>query len=567
MHSFLQRFGGAVTAVLSGFDRLFFRGTLRNLAYARGLQHYLWANRVPFKDFARHSQAVTRQLEEASLQHARQAGREVRYLNSARDRKEEVAREIAARDGIRDGLICVLRAVDPCLSFEIRPNGASKRLEITYRERKCLHLYHYQIHPVFGFMHARIQTWFPFRVYVCLNGREWLARQMDQAGLAYQRRDNCFTALADPARAQALLDEQLRANWPQLLDDIARALNPAHAAIFAKYPTAYYWSVADSEWASDLLFRSRADLGAVYPRLVRHAITTYGAVDVLRFLGRRSPEGRKLRVDFPGEVESNVKEREEGVRVKHWLNRNSVKLYDKGPVLRAECTITNPEDFRVYRAREGDPDGPKAWRRLRHGVADLHRRAEVSAAANGRYREALAAVGDPTPLRQLAEPLCRPVPEPRPARSAAAEGAALAVRPAEEAPSAGARPTAPPVATPGSAAAAPPRRPRRLRALNPLSAEDSALLEAVSRHEFALNGLRNRDLQRLLFASAPPAEAERRRRSAAVTRKIRLLRAHGLLHKVPKTHRYIVSDHGRKAITALLAARDANADFLTTNAA
>jgi hypothetical protein len=44
-------------------------------------------------------------------------------------------------------------------------------------------------------MHARIQTWFPFAVQICLNGREWLARAMDAAGLGYVRRDNCFTWL------------------------------------------------------------------------------------------------------------------------------------------------------------------------------------------------------------------------------------------------------------------------------------------------------------------------------------------------------------------------------------
>ena len=49
------------------------------------------------------------------------------------------------------------------------------------RYRKCLHLYHYQVHPVFGFMHARIQTWFPFAIQICLNGREWLARAMNTA--------------------------------------------------------------------------------------------------------------------------------------------------------------------------------------------------------------------------------------------------------------------------------------------------------------------------------------------------------------------------------------------------
>ncbi len=95
------------------------------------------------------------------------------------------------------------------MSFQIHKNHRTHKLEIQYRQRKCLHLYHYQIHPIFGFMHTRIQTWFPFRVYVCLNGREWLARQMDQAGRAAMRRDNTFTWLEDlDQEAQALLDQQ-----------------------------------------------------------------------------------------------------------------------------------------------------------------------------------------------------------------------------------------------------------------------------------------------------------------------------------------------------------------------
>ncbi len=106
-----------------------------------------------------------------------------------------------------------------------------------------------------------------------------------------------------------------------------------------------------------------------------------------------------------------------------------------------------------------------------------------------------------------------------------------------------------------------------MQALNPLAARDAALLEAVGRQEFLINGLRNRDLRRLLYASEGATPSERRRRAAAVTRQLRLLRAHGLLHKVPKTHRYVVSEAGRKAITALLAARQASVEELTRCAA
>jgi len=80
------------------------------------------------------------------------------------------------------------------------------------------------------------------------------------------------------------------------------------------------------------------------------------------------------------------------VRLKHWVNGNSLKMYDHANILRAETTMNNPKEFRSYRARVGDPGGPKAWRVLQRGVADVHRRAEVSQKANERYLEALSSV-------------------------------------------------------------------------------------------------------------------------------------------------------------------------------
>ena len=412
MHAFLTKFATVVRGVLSGFDRLFLNGTLRCLARVRGLKNYLWANNVLYKDFAAHSQEITTRLEEASLRQARALGREIRYLNSAQYSREAIAREIAARDHIRSGLICVLRSVDPCMSFAIHKNPNNHKLEVCYRPRKCIHLSHYQMHPVFGFMHARIQTWFPFRISVCLNGREWLARQMDQIKLRYVRRDNTFLWVEDVAQAQALLDQQLQAHWPDLLGGLAETLNPVHAEIFARSPVRYYWSVAESEWASDVMFRDRAALTAVYNDLVRYGITTFGPTSVLRFFGQAVPLSGKLPHRYRHEVKSNVLGRLEGIRLKHWLNGNSIKLYDKDSVLRAETMLAEPGLFRVYRTAEGDPQGAMAWRPLRKGIADLHRRAQVSQAANERYLTALTAVHATTPLWELAEPLCRPAFEP-----------------------------------------------------------------------------------------------------------------------------------------------------------
>jgi len=107
-----------------------------------------------------------------------------------------------------------------------------------------------------------------------------------------------------------------------------------------------------------VVFRRAATLRRLYPRLVHHGLTALGSTDVLRFLGRRIPASGEVPKHFQGEVLSELKQREEGVRIKHTVNGNSVKLYDKaftavGSVLRAEATLQNTDDLRVYRPREG----------------------------------------------------------------------------------------------------------------------------------------------------------------------------------------------------------------------
>lgn len=527
MDSFVQRHASSVIGTLSGFDRLLFRGTLRRLASAKGLFSYLWMLKVLLKDFGDWSQDLTRQVRDCAEQVVREAGRPILYLRDSSLRKEELARRIARRDGIDRGLVCMLTAVEPCCSYDINRNRATRKLELVPRQRKCLHLYHYRIDPVFGFMHARLQTWLPFNLKLCINGREWLSRQMDQAGIGYLRRENCFTRLSDPLAAQTLLDEQLNSDWPKLLEAVHQVVHPGYQALFgpsSAVPVDRYWSVDQSEWATDVMFKDALSLAALYPRLIGQGIRTLGSRDVMRFLGHRVPASHGgVNGHFSGEVVSDVKQRPEGMRLKHRVNGNSVKMYDKqGSILRVETTINDAAQFKVYRGTEAEPD-KRLWRPMRKGVADLHRRAQVSQASNGRYLEAMAAVEQTLSVGQSLGPVCRPITY------------------------AGAR----------------------VRALRPFDAGDMTLLEAVSRGEFAIRGFRNRDIRALLFGPDQDTDTAtlRRRRSGQITRKLRLLRAHGLIKKVPRTHRYLLSDKGTNLITVLLAARDADAKRLTAMAA
>jgi hypothetical protein len=209
------------------------------------------------------------------LEEAKRLGRPIQYLPSSKTDKKSLAEQIAARDGIEEGLICVLSCVEPCQSFDVGPNPEKKQLELKHRLRKCLFLYHYWKHPVFGFMSARIQTWFPFQVQIYLNGREWLAQQMKREGLPYVRHENCFPWIADYSRARRLMDDQLKTDWAKELGAMAQQLNPAHGEIFGEFPADYYWSAIESEWATDVGFQGGAELQRLFPFLVEHGMTSF----------------------------------------------------------------------------------------------------------------------------------------------------------------------------------------------------------------------------------------------------------------------------------------------------
>jgi hypothetical protein len=71
--------------------------------------------------------------------------------------KDELAKSIAEADGVTEGIICLISAVESCWSFQARKRYATGKLELFRRERKCLHHYLCLIDPEFGFMRVRIQ--------------------------------------------------------------------------------------------------------------------------------------------------------------------------------------------------------------------------------------------------------------------------------------------------------------------------------------------------------------------------------------------------------------------------
>lgn len=516
MTKFLARFRPRIATVLSGFDRLVFRGTLLPLVRPYGMFWFLEHAHVRLLDFKEYVLATSERVKAAALREAVEHDRPIRYLESSQTDKEPLARRLLAESPVEHGLICVLKTLEPGMSFEYHRSPDRRERGLQRRRRTCLHIYKYYRHPVFGFVGTRLQTWFPFNIQIWLNGREWLAHQLTRRGHTdFRRHDKCFTWLGHPALAQRLMDRQLTTAWPRALDALARRVNPLHAEVFQPWPMTYYWSAYQTEWATDLLFTTPEALAALYPALVRHATLHFQSPDVLRFLGKTPSR-------FTGELTTSCLHRPEGVRVKHWINGNSIKMYDRPGVLRVETTLAKPGDFKVFRPPHDAPQGRLKWRRLRRGVADLHRRAELSQRANERYLDALSVVDDSTPLSHLLDTVSRPTTH----------------------------------------------HGQRVRALRIGDAADLALLRAVARGEFATAGFRNRDLRRLLSPATDTASpANARRLAAKISRQLRLLRAHGLVQKIPKTHRYKLTPRGHLLTAALFAVRDATLRQLIGHAA
>jgi hypothetical protein len=517
MKAFLCRFGHLVAFTLSGFDRLRFCGESRLLNHPRGVQSYLYQQRILFKDFPAHAERLTQQLR--SQTHTDVGDVPLRHLNSPDIDKEATALELAQRHGRTSGRIALLTCQESAQTYRLR-RDRDGRVEPRKETTRCNHYYHYFQHEQLGLCYVRIQSWFPFSVRVGLNGRRWLAQQLRNRGVAFEQRGNLLTAVDDSALAQQLLAEQPRVDWPALLRDLVRPVHPLWDYLHEQVHTPLYWMTEQSEWATDYVFRSPDDLAAWYPRWLRQGIETLSCKDVLRYLGKKVPaHGYGC---CSGEAKIDLRTRTEGTRLKFWYRTNSLKIYDKEAVaLRVETTLNDPSGFRVFRSKEGESgDAPRSWQQMRKGVADLPRRAEVSESANRRLAESLASVAEPTTLAALLEPLGRPVFQ---------EGRRLA------------------------------------RALNPLSGVDGELLRALAQGEYLIQGFRNRDLRATLLGACA-SSSERRRQAAQVTRWLALLRAHGLIVKVQKTHRYQLSALGRRVTTALLAAHAKSVNELTTAA-
>lgn len=496
MNTILEQYKDKINGTFSFFDRMIIKGHIRQFFSPSGKKFFMSEQNILLKDFSAYANQVTNDIVSHVETFTRSQNRPLVYLSSAKISKEQTALDILRGNPVDDGLICTLSVVEYCQTLMPRKkdNGL---LDLITVNRKCKYYYFYFMDKNFGFMHVKLQTWFPFLIQVYINGREMMKHVFDENGITYHMYDNSFSEISDITKAQELADKFDSKSLCRQLDFFAHKVNPYLDTIENTLHQGYHWCVDQCEYATDVMFKSREALEDIYPSLVGHAFYDFKCTDVFSFLGR------KLDKKFLGEAVSDYRKRPEGWRIKFKMKSNSIKMYDKSNCLRIEMTINDPKEFKVYKdVQHHDGTSSRCWVPMGKSIANLYRYAEISKTANKRFLDAMCDIVPAKSIEKEINSVCD-------------------------------RKTV---------------KGRHFTGFNVWSEETLRLFETISDGRYLIRGFTNRDIRRIIFQISPDTPQNRGKTSRIFAK----LRAHGLIRKIPHSRRYMVSGKGRRIMGALI---------------
>jgi hypothetical protein len=368
-------------------------------------------------------------------------------------------------------------------------------------------------------MSVRLQTWAPYEVQIALNGREWLKRLLDKSGVKYVLDGNKFLDVEDYELAQRLLDSQLDTRWVGMLSGFLPEVFPSMKAALGD-EMSYTWTLWQSEWAKDYIFHDPKVLQMHMGQLLRHAFITGTSDRVLRYMGNPVRANGQPHWAADPELMSRVSLWYDGARIRHWIDKNSLKFYNEQNVLRFEFTMNDPTRFRIHRTVEGGDSGVKKFLPMRKGIADIPIRAKICSARIKNFTDHMATFDEDISVGDMFSKVASPI-------------------------------TA---------------KDKRYRGLD-VTGKDLALLRAVADPKFYVDAITNKHLQDVLGGLPWANGLTGRSLSARVSRHLRLLREHGIIKKLPNQHRYILTAKGKSLTTALNQCLGANVRDLAKLAA
>jgi hypothetical protein len=381
-----ERYAKEIKGVLHCFDRLVLFGTYRSIGWPGAMGQHLNARGVRLLDYEKeYANALRLEVARRVKAVAAEEGLAVIQVNASQ-RKEALVETLLEKRGRKEGIVCILGAMERCGCYKVGKNAATGFVQLRWSPGKCQHDYVYFIDAHSGLGYLRIPTWAPFRLQAYGNGHDWLERRLKAAGIRFQKAGNGFTRIGDFAAAQALVAQFDAHELHTMLDGLARRF----VAVHERFGASLHWSVYQAEWATAIVFKNDRVLPDLYAQIVRTAAVEAGCADIYRFLGKRQTARGS------SEVSSRLQTLVQGTRIKHTPGPTSLKMYDKaGRVLRIECTTSDISSFTHYRkaeprrspGREAPAGSPAASKHapMRKTLHSLPALAEAMQACNRRY--------------------------------------------------------------------------------------------------------------------------------------------------------------------------------------
>jgi hypothetical protein len=332
-------------------------------------------------------------------------------------RKDEVAAEHLARFTAEEGVLFVGKAQEktPVFRTEKRRNPETGRSYpwIVRSTAMVNHYYFYCVDKDFGPFFIKFCSYFPYTAKLCLNGHEYLKRQLDREGIGYEALDNGILSCHYPARLQALANRLSPAKIDALLRKWLKRLPHPFPAKDRKAGYRYDISILQAEFALTQVL-DRPVSGRVFFEEVIRENLDLGRPDKVQLIFNRRVTRRT-----PGRFRTRVLTAGVTPTLHVDYKRSRIKQYHKeGRALRTETTINNTRDFAIGRRLHNLPQlrtvGFQANRRLldvqriSHDPAvgeDAFRRVTQPIEVDSQRASALR-YGDPTVLALLGALLC-----------------------------------------------------------------------------------------------------------------------------------------------------------------
>lgn len=408
---------------------------------------------------------------------------EIEFIRKAGVRKESIISDKIKQRGDHPGIVHIISAMEACNTYKPWHDKTTGKTFLKPDQSKCLHYYFYFIDPQVGLGYVRVPTWCPFRLQVYVNGHNLLAAELRKAGIKYTMIDNAFDSIDDVVTAQELSDSISIEKLHRKLDEFAWQFCP----VYKDFKLKYHWSVMQAEYATDIVFQKQDCLQQIYSELMATAIHTVKPENIATFLGHR------LDPRYEGEVGNNYNVRIEGSRLKHTMGSASIKMYDKfSKILRIETTSNDISFFKHFREvvhRDGSTSHEMAA--LKKNIYSLSFLTDNLKASNKRYLEFISAFDNKQVGRKRLEKIT----------SSKIDNN------------------------------------RNYKGFNFFSNEDLSVLTSIARGEFNINGLRNKNLQKLLGFTG-----------SKISRLIKRLKVHGLIKKTANSYKYYMTKIGKETL-------------------